>query len=39
LYRSGDFSNTLDVSRLKSGVYILEIANEQETHSTRFVKK
>ncbi len=36
---SGNFSNTLDVSRLKSGVYIIEIANGEETQATRFIKK
>ena len=35
----GTFSNTLDVSRLNAGVYIIEIAIGNETHNKRFVKK
>lgn len=35
----GAFSNTLDVSRLKAGVYIIEVAIGNETHNKRFVKK
>ncbi|WP_188476241.1 GEVED domain-containing protein, partial [Dokdonia pacifica] len=36
---SGSFNNTLDVSRLKSGLYIIEVAIENETHTKRFIKK
>lgn len=35
----GAFSNTLDVSRLKAGVYLIEVAIGNETHNKRFVKK
>lgn len=35
----GTFSSTLDVSRLKAGVYIIEVAIGNETHNKRFVKK
>ncbi|MEP0515452.1 GEVED domain-containing protein, partial [Dokdonia sp.] len=37
--RSGTFSSTLDVSRLKSGVYIIEVIVGNETHNKRFIKK
>ncbi len=36
---AGTFSDTLDVSRLKSGMYIIEVAIGNETHTKRFVKK
>ena len=35
----GKFSSTLDVSRLKAGVYLIEVAIGNETHNKRFVKK
>jgi hypothetical protein len=35
----GAFSNTLDVSGLKAGVYMIEVAIGNETHNKRFVKK
>ena len=37
--KSGAFSQTLDVSRLDSGVYIVEIAIGDETFNKRFIKK
>ena len=36
---SGNFSNTLDVSRLTSGMYIIEVTIGSEKHAKRFVKK
>ncbi len=36
---SGTFSNTLDVSRLKTGMYIIEIAAGDQTQAKRFIKK
>lgn len=37
---SGTFSNTLDVSRLKAGMYIIEIATTgDQTQAKRFIKK
>ncbi|WP_299209727.1 S8 family serine peptidase [uncultured Dokdonia sp.] len=35
----GAFSNTLDISRLKAGMYIIEIATGGETQAKRFIKK
>ena len=39
IVHSGNFSNTLDVSRLKSGMYIIEVTIGTQKHSKRFVKK
>lgn len=36
---SGNFSHTLDVSSLRSGMYIIEVTRGSETHAKRFVKK
>ncbi|MEP0264401.1 S8 family serine peptidase [Dokdonia sp.] len=36
---SDTFSNTLDVSRLKAGMYIIEIAIGDQTQAKRFIKK
>ena len=36
---SGTFNNTLDVSRLKSGMYIIEVTIGTETHIKKFIKK
>ena len=37
--KSGSFNETLDVSRLNSGVYIVEIVIGDETFNKRFIKK
>ena len=39
IVKSGIFSETVDVSRMDSGVYILEITIGEETFNKRFIKK
>ncbi|GGG12858.1 hypothetical protein GCM10011344_11920 [Dokdonia pacifica] len=39
IVKSGSFNNTLDVSGLKAGMYIIEVATGSEAHTKRFVKK
>uniref|UniRef100_UPI002612CB6F GEVED domain-containing protein n=1 Tax=uncultured Dokdonia sp. TaxID=575653 RepID=UPI002612CB6F len=39
IVHKGAFSNTLDVSKLKAGIYILEVTIGNETHNKRFIKK
>ena len=39
LVDKGSFSNTINVSNLASGVYIIEISNGEQTFNKRFIKK
>nr|WP_282100247.1 T9SS type A sorting domain-containing protein [Aquimarina sp. MMG016] len=39
LVGKGNVINTIDVSNLRSGIYFIQIATDQQIYSRRFVKK
>lgn len=39
MVHKGDFENTVDVSRLQEGVYVIEVKTETSKMIKRFIKK